>query len=107
VLCLWSLEEAEENVELAVLSAMEHGQSPDIELAARVASVAILASAGIDAERSRLYLDLILISLSEQVRLCLEGRRNERFTSESVRPAPEAKRQLHHAKLMSSCPAVL
>src|SRR6267142_952091 len=38
------LEEAEENVELAVLSAMEHGQSPDIELAARVAYVAILAS---------------------------------------------------------------
>ena len=36
-----------------------------IELAARVASVVIRASAGIDAERSRLYLDLILISLSE------------------------------------------
>ena len=34
-LAITELEEAEENVELAVLSAMEHGKSPDIELAAR------------------------------------------------------------------------
>jgi hypothetical protein len=59
---------AEENVELAVLSAIEHGRSTDIELAARIASTAILASAGVDAERSRLYLDLILMSLSEHAR---------------------------------------
>ena len=58
------LEDAKENVELAVLSAIEHGQSTDIPLVARIASAAILASADIDAERSRLYLDLILISLS-------------------------------------------
>jgi hypothetical protein len=61
------LQDAEKNVELSVLSAIEHGQSTDIALAARIASAAILASADLDAERSRLYLDLILISLSENV----------------------------------------
>jgi hypothetical protein len=59
---------AEQNVELAVLSACEHGQSDNIELASRVASVAIQASEGIDAERSRRYLDLILMSISENAR---------------------------------------
>jgi Domain of unknown function (DUF4351) len=59
------LRDATENVELAVLSAIEHGQSADTPLAARIASAAIVASADIDAERSRLYLDLILISLSQ------------------------------------------
>jgi hypothetical protein len=57
------LRDAQENVELAVLSAIEHGQGTDIQLAARIASAAIVASADIDAERSRLYLDMILISL--------------------------------------------
>jgi hypothetical protein len=57
------LQDAQENVELAVLPAIEHGQSSDIPLVARIASAAILASADIDAERSRLYLDLIWISL--------------------------------------------
>jgi hypothetical protein len=56
---------AQENVELAVLSAIEHGQSADTSLAKRIATAAILASADIDVERSRLYLDLIQISLSQ------------------------------------------
>jgi len=47
-----------------VLSAIEHGKCANVDLAARVASAAIVASADIDAERSGLYLDLILISLS-------------------------------------------
>ena len=59
------LRDATENVELAVLSAIEHGQSADTPLAARIASTAIVASADLDAERSRLYLDLLLISLSQ------------------------------------------
>jgi Domain of unknown function (DUF4351) len=42
-------------------------QSADTALAARVASAALLASAGIDAERSRLYIDLILRSLPKNV----------------------------------------
>jgi hypothetical protein len=70
------LQDAQENVELAVLSAIEHGQSADIPLAARVASAAILASADIDAERSRLYLDLILISLSQNAPEAFEATMN-------------------------------
>jgi hypothetical protein len=70
------LQEAQENVELAVLSAIEHGQNSDIALAARIASVAIVASAAIDAERSRLYADLILISLSASIPETLEATMN-------------------------------
>ena len=51
------LPDATANVELAVLSAIEHGQSADPALAKRIAAVALRASAGIDAERSRLYID--------------------------------------------------
>ena len=61
---------------LAVLSAIEHGQNPDIPLASRIASAAIVASADIDAERSRLYLDLILISLSTSIPKALEDTMN-------------------------------
>ena len=70
------LQDAEENVELAVLSAIEHGQSADVVLAARIASAAIVASAAIDAERSRLYLDLVLISLSKSAPEVLEATMN-------------------------------
>jgi hypothetical protein len=63
-------------VELAVLSAIEHGQSTDIPLAARIASAAILASADIDVERSRLYLDLILISLAQNASEAFEATMN-------------------------------
>lgn len=62
------LRRAEENVELAVLSAIEHGKSTDIALATRIVSAAVAAIAGLDAERTRLYIDLILSSLSESVR---------------------------------------
>ena len=70
------LQDAEENVELAVLSAIEHGQSADVVLAARITSAAIVASAAIDAERSRLYLDLVLISLSKSAPELLEATMN-------------------------------
>jgi hypothetical protein len=62
-----ALRDAQENVELAVLSAIEHGQSPGSLLAERIATAAILASAAIDVERSRLYLDLIQMSLSKNI----------------------------------------
>ena len=70
------LQDARENVELAVLSAIEHGQNMDIPLAARVASAAIVASADIDAERSRLYIDLVLLSLSENAAEAIETTMN-------------------------------
>jgi hypothetical protein len=61
---------------LDALSAIEHGQSTDVPLVARIASAAILASADVDAERSRLYLDLILISLSTTAPEALEATMN-------------------------------
>ena len=70
------LQDAQENVELAVLSAIEHGQNPDTALAERIASAAIAASRGIDADRSRLYLDLILISLPGSTPETLEATMN-------------------------------
>ena len=71
-----ALQDAQENVELAVLSAIEHGQSPDSLLAERIATAAILASAAIDVERSRLYLDLIQISLSKNIQEVFETAMN-------------------------------
>jgi hypothetical protein len=70
-------------VEFAVLSAIEHGNSADVELAARVASIAITASAAIDAERSRLYLDLIMISLSENTYGALQNMNSLGFEYQS------------------------
>jgi len=67
------LRDAKENVELAVLSAIEHGKNTDVTLAIRIASAAILASRDIDGERSRMYVDLIYFSLSEGARGVLEA----------------------------------
>lgn len=54
--------------ELAVLSAMAHGQDADSSRAAQIAVVAQLASLGLDEDRARLYFDLVLASLSEAAR---------------------------------------
>jgi Domain of unknown function (DUF4351) len=70
------LQDAKDNVELAVLSAIEYGQNLDISLAARIASAAIVASADVDAERCKLYHDLILLSLSENAQEALEAAMN-------------------------------
>jgi hypothetical protein len=58
------LQQARNNVELAVLSAIEHGQDADTDLAARVISVAMAAAREIDAERAGLYLDFIRTHLT-------------------------------------------
>jgi hypothetical protein len=60
--------DAEMDPELAVLSAMAHGHDEDVAKAARIAAVAQGASAGLDDDRSRLYLDLVMNSVSEAVR---------------------------------------
>lgn len=54
--------------ELAVLSALAHGRSEDSAKAAQIAFAAHLASVGLDEDRSRLYFDLVLASLSEAAR---------------------------------------
>lgn len=62
------LQRAEANVELAVLSAIEHSRNPNVELAAKVTSAAIVASATLDAERSSLYFDILMHNLQEGAR---------------------------------------
>ncbi|MBX3694060.1 MAG: DUF4351 domain-containing protein [Steroidobacteraceae bacterium] len=59
--------------ELAVLSAMAHGQDPDIHTSVQIALAAQIASAGLDADRSILYVDLILASLSKAARRELQA----------------------------------
>jgi hypothetical protein len=60
--------EARADPELAVLSAMAHGQDSDSGKAAQIALAAQMASLGLDQDRSRLYFDLVLASLSEAAR---------------------------------------
>lgn len=64
--------DAELDPELAVLSAMAHGHDDDVAKAARIAAVAQGASSGLDDDRSKLYLDLVINSVSEAVRKELE-----------------------------------
>lgn len=59
--------------ELAVLSAMAHGQDADAAKALRIAVAALAASVGLDAERSTLYFDLVAASLSEAARKALQS----------------------------------
>jgi hypothetical protein len=64
-------ERAKEDPELAVLSAMAHARDPDPAKSARIALLAQMVSLGLDAERSRLYCDLVLHSLPEAARRAL------------------------------------
>ena len=58
--------------ELAVLSAMAHGQD-DPDLAVRIAITAESAAAGLRPDRALLYSDLIRISLGEAARIAFEA----------------------------------
>ena len=58
-------EQALEDPELAVLSAMAQANDPDTTKSVRCALLAQTASVGLDAERSMLYCDLVLSSLTE------------------------------------------
>lgn len=63
--------QARADPELAVLSALAHGEGPDVELAARIAAAAQLASRDLDDDRATLYYDLTLNALSEGARRAL------------------------------------
>ena len=63
------LEEAARRPELAVLSAIAHGES---EQGATIASVVLPAIQGLDEDRARLYYDLVYNSLNEAARRTLE-----------------------------------
>ncbi|WP_081865526.1 hypothetical protein [Chondromyces apiculatus] len=62
--------EARMRPEVAVLSAMAHGQS---EAGLSVALAALAAAAGLDAERQQLYVDVVLSSLNEAAKRSLEA----------------------------------
>jgi hypothetical protein len=67
-------EVARANPELAVLSAMAHGCDENIDRAARIALCAHAAISGLDSDRSKLYCDLVIHSLSEAARNALRNR---------------------------------
>ncbi|HEX7476989.1 MAG TPA: DUF4351 domain-containing protein, partial [Polyangiales bacterium] len=54
-------------------SAMAHGHDPDPQKALQIAVAAMTASLTLDAERSTLYYDLVLVSLSEATRKRLQS----------------------------------
>jgi hypothetical protein len=66
-----SLEQARAHPELAVLSALAHGQDADADKAAAIAVAAESAANELDTGRSSLYFDLIRCCLSEAARLRL------------------------------------
>jgi hypothetical protein len=63
-------EEAARAPELAVLSAMVHGQE---HVAVEIAMAAVSAARRLDADRSTLYVDLVFASIHEAARAILEG----------------------------------
>lgn len=65
--------QARADPELAVLSAMAHGRDADTGKSVQIALAAQMASLGLDADRSRLYFDLVLFSLSEAARRELQS----------------------------------
>ena len=64
---------ARQDPELAVLSAIAHGRSVETGKAVRIAIAAQQASVELDEDRSRLYFDLVLASLSEAARQELQN----------------------------------
>lgn len=81
--------------ELAVLSAMAHGRDADSGKAAQIALAAQLASFGLDEDRSRLYFDLVMASLSEAARQELQSMDPEKYEYQSE----FAKRYVAQGKL--------
>lgn len=77
------VQRAKADAELAVLSAMAHGKDREPEKALEIAVAAIEASVGLDEERSRLYFDLVLHSLSEAARKALQSMDPARYEYQS------------------------
>jgi hypothetical protein len=78
---------AQQDPEIAVFSAMVHGRRADLDTAVQIALVAIDASAGLDADRSSLYVDLVLSSLTDAARRVLQAMNpaNYEYQSEFAR----------------------
>lgn len=65
--------QAHADPELAVLSAMAHGNDADSEKAAQIALAARSAALGLDHDRSKLYFDLVSTHLSEAAHRALQA----------------------------------
>ena len=65
--------QAKADPELAVLSAVAHGGDEDFEKSARIARSATAALLDLDADRSLMYHDMVLASLSEAAREVLQA----------------------------------
>jgi len=65
--------QAKSDPELAVLSAMAHGMDADSEKSVQIALAAHSAVRGLDPRRSKMYFDLVLVSLSEAARRALQA----------------------------------
>jgi hypothetical protein len=78
---------AREAPELAVFSAMTHGSRVDHETSIQIATAAIAASVGLDADRSGLYVDLVLSSITKAAREALQAMKpaNYEYQSELAR----------------------
>lgn len=76
-------EQANADPELAVLSAMAHGHDSDVAKVARIAGVAQSASLRLDANRARLYVDLVFHSLSEAARRALRNMNPAKYEYQS------------------------
>ena len=74
---------ARENPELAVLSAMAHGRDADPSRAIEIALAAQRASVRLDADRSRIYGDLIMNSLGEAAREALKTMATQKYEFQS------------------------
>ncbi len=77
------VERALEYPELAVLSAMSHGCNVNAQKAGRIGEAAMIASLGLDAERSKLYFDLVWNSLGVAARKELQGMNPEKYEYQS------------------------
>jgi hypothetical protein len=75
--------QALENPELAVLSAMAHGRDANSARATEIALAARKASEGLDWDRSRMYLDLIMSSLGEAAREALTTMAKQKYEYQS------------------------
>jgi len=83
--------------ELAVLSALIHGNSKEFEVALEVATVAIGAAAELDRERSTYYYDIIWSGLGPKVQEALRvAKANYQYQSEFARKYVEEGRQEGH-----------
>jgi len=75
--------QALDNPELAVLSAMAHGRDANVERALEIAFVAQKASVGLDADRCRIYCDLIRNSLGKAARSALKKMDPQKYVFQS------------------------